>query len=45
MPKTSGQDSVFGGGGQTCTVFTIPFANLKGNVVRTFLGSLISTGP
>ena len=33
------------GGGQTCTFFTIPFANLRGNVVRTFLGSLISTGP
>ena len=28
------------GGGQTCTFLTIPFANLRGNVVRTFLGSL-----
>ena len=26
------------GGGQTCTFFTIPFANLRGNVMRTFLG-------
>ena len=23
---------------QTCTLFTIPFANLRGNVMRTFLG-------
>ena len=26
------------GGGHTCTFLTIPFAKLRGNVVRTFLG-------
>ena len=26
------------GSGQTCTFFTIPFANLRGNAMRTFLG-------
>ena len=41
-----GGENVFVGGGHTCTFFTIPFANLRGNVVRTFfLGSLISTVP
>ena len=27
------------GSGQTCTFFTIPFANFRGNVMRTFLGN------